>query len=272
MKSTRSRRPHPAAIYEHEVRAVQHRARSASIALGATMGARLLCLGLAAWQYTLVGQARSREQVAQEALIRSQDVIAIGKIGFLVVLATTTIFFFRWLYGLTALARALNANRLRWTPREAVQSFFIPFVNLVRPSQVLRDVHDCLSPSDIPEPRERVSADGAGGYRQLKVITPPPPFHLPPASVEAWWGAFWVARFLSRAGQDASHTMDGIATADLFSIAIGLVDVIAAALAIVMVRGMTARLLERFRRLRHNSPRALREIGIEIVPPWSREP
>ncbi len=43
-----------------------------------------------------------------------------------------------------------------------------------------------------------------------------------------------------------------------------IIDIPKALLAILVVRGLTARLLERFRRVRDNSPRVLAEAGIQL--------
>ena len=58
--------------------------------------------------------------------------------------ATGTLFLM-WLHRVVKVTRALGGDTLRWSPKDAVLGFIIPFINIARPFQVMRDVHDHLA-------------------------------------------------------------------------------------------------------------------------------
>jgi Domain of unknown function (DUF4328) len=126
-----------------------------------------------------------------------------------------------------------------------VGSWFVPFLNLVRPYQIVKYIWDKSDP-------ETVSVGGGyydtGGNFTLK----------------AWWG-IWLAsnlvdRFLSRIYRNAEKLEDHVAAgwADIFSS--GLL-IIAACFAIAVVRDITSRQEERRKRLMDASQQQLWSAG-----------
>jgi hypothetical protein len=113
-----------------------------------------------------------------------------------------------------------------------VGSWFVPFLNLIRPYEIVKYIRNMSDP-------ETVSVGGyyeSGGNIMLK----------------AWWG-FWIAsnivdRFFARIYRNAEKLEDHVAAgwADIFSS--GLL-IIAACLAIAVVRDITSRQEERRKRL-----------------------
>lgn len=210
------------------------RATAATGALLVTLGVRVYDLALGA----LPG-------VSRETMF---SLVVAGHLAQMTMLVVTAVLFLRWLSLVVTLSRTTSTTPLRWTASEAVWGFFIPIISLYRPYQVLRDVHDQLAPDGVPEPAPRARLDGSGGYRSVPMEKAPPPRALPHASIGAWWGLFVAERLLGAFGTGAQV------------LAIG-----AAALAVLVVRSVQARLEERYRRLRHASDEELEAWGIDNV-------
>ncbi len=175
--------------------------------------------------------------------------LALAPLADLMLLAVTAVLFLTWLSRTLSLAAAWSGTPIRWTRSKAVWSFFIPFVSLYQPYQVVRDLHDQLAPDGVPEPAPRPRMDGAGGYRSVAVEKAPPPRTLPHASIGAWWGLFVAERMLS------SFTGESVG---VFPRALAIA---AALLAVLVVRALQGRLEERHRRVHHASDEELRGLG-----------
>jgi hypothetical protein len=221
-------------------------------------------MAVCGWQNSLLGRFKQGESISQEALKQTDSLVRTGGIGQLILLLITAVLFLRWLHRLTALARPLGRGYMRWTPRDAVLAFFIPFVNIFRPYEVLRDLHNRLTPDFLPEPPDQTVVEDAD-YRGVRIASPPPPVRLPHAAIGAWWGAFWGGNLLANiASRIHPTTVDGLMGFNSLSMVSDAVDILSAGLGIVVVRGVTARLLERFRRVRHNPVEVLRENGLDL--------
>lgn len=101
-----------------------------SLLLGVALGQRLL----------LLAQARKGLAVAPAQFGPSDLVIITGSRLAIPLTVATAIAFLLWLYRVCENLRSYRGTTLALTPGEAVGSFFIPFINLVRPYEVLRDV------------------------------------------------------------------------------------------------------------------------------------
>jgi hypothetical protein len=257
---------HPAAQYESEMRVAQQRAGVAVVLLGLTAASRVVNLPVLFWQNALIRQLQGGESPSQEALDLSNALVQGVSNSHVLLLLVTGVLFLRWLHKVAAVTGALGGETLWWTPREAVLGFIIPLLNFARPYQIMRDIHDHLAPDAVAEPPMQVRADETTGYRQVNLLAPPPSMKLPHAFLGAWWGCFWVgnlvANFASRLPNTAladlawSNVLHGISDA---------IDLVSALLAILMVRAVTARLQERFRRIRHTPVEALQAAGITVA-------
>jgi hypothetical protein len=94
-----------------------------------------------------------------------------------VVYLSTAILFFAWFYRAHKNLPVLGAQGLSYTPRGTLGWWFVPFANLVRPYQVMREVWKASNP-------EGRSANGMG-WKSL-VVTP---------KLKLWWG-LWLMNFL----------------------------------------------------------------------------
>ena len=107
---------------------------------------------------------------------------AIGILQFLITLATAAAFL-TWFYRAHKNLPRLGARNLEYPPGWAVGGFFVPFLNLVRPYQVMREVWCRSYP---PSPESGSTPEGQ----------PPQPPTL--TLVGWWWGLFLLSAALGR--------------------------------------------------------------------------
>jgi hypothetical protein len=129
---------------------------------------------------------------------------------------------------------ALGAQGLRFSPRWAAGAWFVPILNLFRPYQV---VGEAWTASD---PQERSSTRESRARRTV------------PALILAWWLLFILS---SVAGNviarltAASTTLAQTVAADWLLVASNLLDIVAAMLALLVIRRLDARQEARYRAL-----------------------
>lgn len=258
-------RPHPAEPYAADVQTIRRRGLFAMIALALTLGQRLFSSSVALWQDSLLHRLHGEAPPTQDVLELSDTLTGLNGIAQLVLLVLTAVLFLRWLHLCVRLTRALGGETLTWTPRDAMWAFFIPFVNCVRPYRVIRDVHDHLAPDLVPEPPVQVIADGTTGYRDVKLVVPPPPMKLPHAGIGAWWATWWIGNILNNISARTKGTdVDDLLVRNGLTIAADWADIVCALLALLLVRALTMRVLERFRRVRHTPAEQLAAAQITI--------
>lgn len=152
--------------------------------------------------------------------------------------------FLCWLYRAHSNLTYLKPTHLEFTPGWAVGWWFVPFLNLFKPFQVVREVWWESDP-DVPEGSSFLSAS----------------LHSAPAYMGFWW-VFWI---ISNVMENiASRVYDpdslqGLQTFGLLAILSGITGIIAAALAIMVVRDITTRQDMRFE--------AVRKINMDMPPP-----
>jgi Domain of unknown function (DUF4328) len=259
---------HPAEQFEADVRVADSRAKAAMVALALTAALRCVLIPIAMWQNGLLHAAESGNVPPRETLELSDTLVSSGALAQLALFIVTGVLFLRWLHRVVKVTRALGGDTLRWTPRDAALSFIIPVVSFARPYQVMRDVHDHLAPDVVPEPPVLVQPGEMSGYRGVEVKAPPPPAKLPHAQLGAWWGFFWVGNIIANiASRQHGETLSDLVARNYLNSAADAVEVVSAVLAVFVVRGVTARLDERYRRTRHNPVEALTAAGITLGDP-----
>ncbi len=150
-----------------------------------------------------------------------QRSMGIAQLIFVIAAAVTFLHWFRIAYSNLA---SLGVRDLRYRPGWAVGAWFVPILNVFRPKQIANDIWRASDPA--AEPRQ--------GWRERPVA---PLLH--------WWWAFWllssfVERLASRAGR-GDPDVSGLLAANGADIAGLVLDVIAALLAITVVRRTTER-------------------------------
>jgi hypothetical protein len=247
--------------WDRDVRAALGYARTAVAALVVTGGVRLFQLVVANWQVALLDDVRAGAGSADR--LELCDTLATAgsaaEIGMLFVVAGV---FLYWLSRTIRVARALSPTPLRWSQGEAVWGFFVPFLNLVRPYQVIRDLFDQLAPDAVPEPAPQVRFEGAAGYRSLPVVQAPPPLPVPHASIGLWWALFLVQRFVGYTMPPAAGAAAVSQSVLQLGMIVELVAIACVVLAVLVVRAVAGRLAERHRRVSHASDEELEAWGI----------
>jgi len=150
------------------------------------------------------------------------------------VYALTAIFFLIWLNKANKNLTPLGADYLEFSSGWAVGWWFVPFANLVKPFQVVREVWRESDP-EIEEGTGFLSnvASGAPGYMAL------------------WWGLWIVSNIFNNIAARASEasSTESIQLSGAVFAASGATGVAAAVLAIMVVRDITQRQELRFARI-----------------------
>lgn len=184
-----------------------------------------------------------------------------------VLLLVTAILFIAWVRQLVSLTRALGGRGLAWRPKEATWAFILPVVSFFRPYQVLRDVQQELAPEDVLPAELRLDRDAQADYRSAAFVVPPPSPPLSDTFLAAWWGSFVAGNVLSRvvtAMASGTPSLSSTVLTYRLDLVLDVVEVAGAVLAVRVVRGLSTRLAERFRRIRHSTPESLVAQGVSI--------
>jgi hypothetical protein len=183
-----------------------------------------------ALEYRLLDRFESGGNVTLREVEASDDhQAAIGFIQF-GVYAVTAAFFIAWFHRAYKRTGELGADGLRVGAGWAIGAWFVPILSLWRPKQIANDIWRGSDPELPPHP-------GAA-------------WHERPVSplLAVWWAAFLITNYASLAVYDYRGEAGTIAAAKEASVAtIGAdaFDLVAAALAILVIRAMTRRLRER---------------------------
>jgi Domain of unknown function (DUF4328) len=168
----------------------------------------------------LLARLARGELVSPAEADRSDDRIAAASITWAVLLVVTGIVWLVWQHRSHANLRAASLSGLRTTPGWAVGWWLIPFANLVKPFQTVRELWKA-----------------SGGQPEW--------WRLPTWPVIGWWWASWIAtavlgRVAATLFRDA-RTVDALGAASRWSLATTAGTIVAAILAIAIVRSVVRR-------------------------------
>lgn len=142
----------------------------------------------------------------------------------------TGVAFLIWFYRAHRNLTALGGRELKYTPGWAVGGFFVPFVNLVRPVQVMREVWHGSDPSGI---ERDLSPAGPSIRRQLG--TPP--------LVVWWWVLFvlssLVGNSIIRIAFAENQTLDQLQKLSSLLVMSDLIEIPSAVVALLLVGRIT---------------------------------
>lgn len=191
-----------------------------------------------------------------EALANDSRQTTIGILLQLVYLITA-ICFLVWIHRAYKNLKPLGTRNPDYTPGWAVGYFFIPFINLVRPHQVVQEIWRESDP-------EAVIASSP--YERQAFTYEPGPSNT--ALVSFWW-VVWlisnvVAYFAHRVGADAKD-LDDLAGASWSYIVSYVIRIIAAIAAILLVKKIDSMQEEKHRRLTLIASRP-------VTPPADQQP
>ena len=154
--------------------------------------------------------------VTDDQLLSSDDLVkaCAGATG--LAFLVTAFCFIGWLAAGARRAQEIRPDALRHGRGWAVGAWFVPFLNLVRPPQIVHDVWRSTSPL-------------AGRRRSAPLVG-------------WWWGTFLATNILGRAAGTDTKTLSGLRNQAVFEVVLAPLDLAAAVLAILLVRQTTGRL------------------------------
>ena len=197
--------------------------------LVATIVLSLVAIVSGLLQVELLSRAASGGISDAEAAANDSRQQLIGVLQVLLFLGTAAAFLV-WFHRAHKNLPALGVRQLKYTPGWAVGGFFVPFLNLVRPLQVMREVWN----GSDPEGLERGSIDG-GFVNRTQPGTP--------LLVGWWWALFLVSGFLgnmaARMAFAPNQSLDQLQTLSGLLVFSDLLDVPSALMAIRLVGRLT---------------------------------
>lgn len=204
-------------------------------------------------QVELLSRAASGGISAAEAAANDsrQHLIALLKI---LLFVGTAVAFLIWFHRVHKNLPVLGSRELLYTPGWAVGGFFVPFLNLVRPFQVMREVWHGSDPT-------RLERDAAAD-------SPPIGGHLgTPSLVGWWWALFLVSNFIGyiagRMGFSPNQTLGQLQDLSRLLVFSDLLEIPSALVAIRLVGRITSWQVERARLVhqRGSQPPAAPAVG-----------
>lgn len=194
----------------------------------------VLAAGSDYMEIAFLNRAMSGAAISEEAAVMNDRRQALVGIVTLCIIVACAVAFLMWFHRVHRNLPALGAVNIKYSPRWAVGGFFVPILNLYRPYQVMKEV---WAGSD-----KQVVGDGA-----IDVGKPSG------SALVGWWWAFWIlsgiiGQLSGRMYFRAESAMEYVA-ADYSSIVSSGFSIIAALLAIQVVRSVTANQDLRYERL-----------------------
>ncbi len=164
----------------------------------------------------------------------------IGVLQFVLILGTA-VAFLMWFHRVHKNLPGLGGRELKYTPGWAVGGFFVPFLNLVRPLRVMREVWHGSDPSSL----ERDVASG-GPFIRNQLGTP--------SLVGWWWALFLVSNFFgniaARMAFAPNPTLDQLQAMSRLLVFSDVLDIPSALVAMRLVARITGWQGERSDRIR----------------------
>ena len=182
----------------------------------------------------LMNRLLDGEAVTEEELDENDARQAVVALIQLAVFIAAAFFFIRWFHGAYSNLRELGQPNLRYGTGWAIGAWFIPFFNLWRPKQIANDIWRGSAP-DAPTFAQE-------DWKEAPVTT----------LVHLWWAAWIVASIVGNVVARlwwSGNTPDELKSAAQLDIVASFLDVVAAVLAIAVVRAATSRQEERTRRI-----------------------
>lgn len=216
------------------LRPLAGRAVWAVIALVAVILSDLLAVWSDLQEIDLVNRILDGEAVTEDELDDNDYQQFIVALIQLAVLIAAAFFFIRWFHGAYSNLRALGRPDLRFGTGWAIGGWFVPIMHLWRPKQIANDIWRGSAPDDFGPSQD--------DWKRAPVAP----------LVHVWWAAWVTASFVGWiVGRLfwSSDTADEIKTAAQGDIAFSVIDIVAAVLAILVVRAMTSRQEERTRQI-----------------------
>jgi Domain of unknown function (DUF4328) len=130
--------------------ALERRSRIAVACLMACAAIDTLSVVAGLFEIELLMRIRDDRGFTDAEVASNDRMMLILGMLYLAVYLLTVVFFCRWMLQAYRTVLATQPGRVSSTAREAVASFFIPFVNLIRPYRAMRELVDASTGPDGP--------------------------------------------------------------------------------------------------------------------------
>ncbi len=193
-----------------------------------------LVYAAALWpSYQVASREVAGEVVTEDERFTAGMILVLPTLAKLLLYFATVVVFCVWIHRAHKNLQALRVQHLQYSPGWAVGYYFVPFLNLVRPMQVMQEIwHGSVAPQP---------GQDAAAWK----------FASTPTLIGGWWGAWILTNII---GQVSFRLYDPAKPKlVLFSykldVAAGLLSIVAAGLLICLVKGINKRQNEHFRQL-----------------------
>ena len=190
--------------------------------------------GVSLWRRQLVDQVLSGQSVSGATLTNSDDLARLVSIGGAVAWILAFVLAAIWSKRIFAnLAGPLRSRGVEYSPGWAAGWWFVPFANLVKPAQVVREAWKASSPTEQPD---------SMAWKVAKA----------PATISIWWAFVVISAlmgFTAASGDDSSDALQPTEFQDLMvrTAAVGGLRFVMGLLALAVFGAVTKRHLARAR-------------------------
>jgi hypothetical protein len=214
------------------------RRRAVYVVFGALIVLDLLAVGSSVLELDLLDRVEAGEAVADAELENNDNrQAAVGMLQFALLVACAVVFI-RWLRAAYRNVDVVIPGLRRYGHGWAIGAWFVPFLNLWRPKQIVNDTWR------------------AGGNHDLSPL------------LTIWWAGWLIDNFLGqiagRRGIDEDVTIEELRTTDVLYIVSDALDAVVAVIALVVVKRISERLDTR--------AADLPPPGQPPLPAWSDDP
>jgi hypothetical protein len=201
------------------------RARLAVAALAVTMAVAVLTIAVDAWRISLLSTLihGGGPPTTLDDLARSDDLQGLAATLELVALIACAILFIVWFAPAYRNLRVLGVPDLRFGPGWAIGAWFVPVLNLWRPKQIANDIWRGSDPE---------APASLAGELQMRPVA---------SLVTGWWAAWIVSGVIGTVFDVvwADSDLESLRSAATWEIVAELVGILAAGLAMALVRRVT---------------------------------
>ena len=220
-----------AAVGPEEARDPSGVARIARWSLIAMAAVTAFALAMEARHLSVISDLSESDFPNSVRLDDSEVQLGIAYIALLVVFLVTVVTFIVWLYRVYSNLKPLGAYELRFGKGWAIGGWFVPILNWWRPKQIVNDAWRASDP-DL----------GFWTHRREWEDAPVPPLFL------LWWLLLLAGSILDRISSRmyaSASTLDAERSATIVSMCASALSIAAAILAVMVVRRVTDRQVER---------------------------
>jgi uncharacterized protein DUF4328 len=199
---------------ETALRSIRNLGTAVIVLLGAQIVSTALLIPAYLARISVIDRFLAGDPLTQQEVQRADDFVGgVAGIDAMLFLATAITWLVWQHHGQANLERA-GAAGLRFTPGWAVGWWFVPFANFVKGFQSIREL--------------RLASERPSGWVHDR--TPP---------ILGWWWAFWLLSAISIGWWNTSTTAASLRTSDRVELYSSVFEIVAAVLAIRIVRAIT---------------------------------